>query len=315
MSDDRGDEFIPTNEEDDKAIADAAAEIAKIESEKKAAELEKKTEKTEEEVKAEEEAATKAEGENKKDTRIPLSRHEKLMEKGRLEREALVAENEKLRQGQALAKTNETIDKTEEKLLTMEAEYNELLGKGEIEKATAKMTEIRRTERQISDAKVAFQSQVAENAAYERVRYDTTVDRIEEAYPELNEDADEFDKASSEQVVKLMMKFVKAGDDRATSLKEAVRLVMGAPKSRVEKQALDADVKVSKDAIEAERKAAALKKNVEASKKQPSDLSKVGLDSDKGDTSLTANAVMKMSQKEFAALSEADLAKLRGDSM
>lgn len=303
---DRGDNFVPADEAADAAAAaDATAEIAKIEAEKAEVTPEDKTE--------DETEAAKVEEGKTKDTRIPLARHEKMMEKGRLEREALIAENEKLRQGTVLSKTNEAIDATEERLVKMEAEYNELLGKGEIKEATAKMTEIRRTERLISDAKSDFKAQVAENSAYERVRYDSTIERIEEAYPELDPDGEDFDKDMSEKVVKLYQRLTKAGDDRVSAIKEAVRLVVGEPKSRTEKRALDTDVKVTKAELEAERKAASLKKNVEASKKQPADLSKVGLDSDKGDTAVSSADIMRMSQKEFAKLTEAELSKARGD--
>lgn len=54
-------------------------------------------------------------------------------------------------------------------------------------------------------------------------------------------------------------------------------------------------------------------KTLEATSKQPASLAKAGMDSDKDGGSVSAKDVLKMSFKDFSALSDETLAKMRGD--
>jgi hypothetical protein len=268
---------------------------------------------TEVEVEEEgEENAADDKAKGKKDTRIPLARHKELLEKGRQEREALAAELEKYKQGTQVAKVAETIDATETKLIALETEYNKLLADGEIDKATAKMTEIRRTERTINDQKSQMAAQAAEARAYERVRYDTVVERIEEAYPIMNPDHEDFDEVQVKEVLDLQNAYRTNGMTPAAALQKAVKILLGAGTAKAV-VATTVTPNVAKEDVAKARKEAAVGNAVAGAKGTPPSTAKVGLNSDDKGGALDAEKVMKMSQKDFDALDEKTLSKLRGD--
>ena len=247
----------------------------------------------------------------KKDSRIPLARHKEMMDKGRAERDSLVAQIAKLQQGSQVSQTNEAIEATEVKLVAMETEYNKLLADGDIDKATAKMSEIRRLERTVGEQKSNINAQASEARAVERVRYDTVVERLEAAFPQLNPDAEEFDKESTGGVLDLKEAFEAKGLSPSAALQRAVKYVMGAGTAK-EKSATSVTPNVDVAAV---RKQEALKRNIAASKSTPASTAKTGLNNDKAGGQLTGERAMAMSQDEFAGIDEAMLAKLRGDEI
>jgi hypothetical protein len=250
----------------------------------------------------------------KKDTRIPLARHKEMLEKGRLEREALVAQLAQFQKGAQVAEIGISIDATEVKLVALETEYTKLLADGEIDKATAKMTEIRRMERTIGDQKSALASQAAETRAYERVRYDTVVERIESAYTVMNPDSPDFDKESVAEVLDLKAAYESRGMTPSAALQKAVKTILGAESGK-EKTATEVTPVVKAADAAAARKEATLKRNIDAANKTPASTAKVGLNSDEAGGVLTGAMAMAMPQDEFAKLDEKSLAKLRGDTL
>lgn len=306
---DRGDDFVPTDEAvDDEAKGATDTKAAghdddDIDPDNPDAD---KTEKKPED---------KADG--KKDSRIPLSRHKAMLEKERASRAALEQELAMLKQGKQVADTNEQLTEAENKVIGLEKEYTKLLVDGEIEKAAAKMAEIRRLERSITETKSTFQIQAAEARAYERVQYDSTVERLETAYPVLNPDHDDYDKELTAEVVELRDGYIATGKyTRAQAIQKAAKTLLGAKTSRQER-AVESEVRVDKEdvakAAAAERATAQRKKNADVANKQPPSTTKIGIDSDKMGGTLDAKVVMKMSQDEFAKLDDATLARMRGD--
>lgn len=308
---DRGDDFTPTEDVKDDA-ADKAAEALEKEIED---DLKVKTEvKTEVETEETEEEKPK-----KKDDRIPASRHKQILDKERERREAVERELAAVKQGQQVVETNKDLTESENSLLKLEKEYNELLVDGKVAEASAKMTEIRRLERSVIETKASFATQAAEARAYDRVQYDMTVSRLEEAYPALNPDHADFDKEQTTEVVELRDGFIATGRyTRAQAIQKAVKMVMGVNTTRQERAA-ETEARVTKEdlaqKVAEERTIAARKKAGEAAGKQPASMARVGLDSDKMGGGLTAAAVMKMSQDQFAKLDETALARLRGDEI
>jgi hypothetical protein len=322
---DRGDDFEPTGDDakkpDPKEPTDEDKERVglKDKKDKKGDEEEEDPEKKDEDdEKDDEEDKDKPKG--KKDSRIPLKRHQEILNKERERREALERELAKTKGAEQVAATNEAITAAEDKLTKAEGEYNKLLVDGEVEKATAKMREIRALERQISETKSLLQIQAAEARAYERVRYDTTVERLEQAYPQINPDHEDYDEDLAGEMIELRDGYVATGKyTRAEAVQKAAKVLLGAATTR-QKTATEAEVRVDKEdlakATAEERRKAQLKKNAEVAGKQPPNINKAGQDHDKnGGGKLTAETVMKMSQDEFAKLNEADLAKLRGDDV
>jgi len=294
----RGDDFTPTED-------DVPGEKPKEEKEESPTE-----EKTAEEVAAEEEAA-KAKA--KKDTRIPLSRHEAILERQRKDMEALATELAKYKNGAVIAKTNEDLHALEVKLDGLDDEYAKLLMDGELEKAKAVRKEIRALTNDISDKRTDLAATAAESRAYERVRYDTAVERIEAAYPVLNQDDPAYDPERMKEVVELKGAYEALGLNPTDALQKAVRKEMGAASTRQE-EATDVKPRPTKEEVEAQRKADAMKKNVDAARRTPADASKLGVDTDKAGK-VDAKALSKLSQEEFAKLGEDVLAKARGDEL
>lgn len=315
---DRGDDHIPT--EDDDTADPKKATVTDEDLKKVGVEDE---DKAEAEAEAEDDAEEKEEKEEKSGKkappRIPLARHKEILEKERAERAAIEKENADLKQGRQIAVTNEQITQAEDRLLALEGEYTKLVTDGEPEKAAKVMTDIRRTERSINEAKSSMLIQAAEARAYERVRYDTTVERLEAAYPALNPDHDDYDEAMTKEVVELRDGYVATGRyGRAEAIQKAAKTLMGAATTR-QTTAVTADVKVDKvdlaKATNEERAKAARNKAADAAGRQPASLTKVGLDSDKLGGTLDAKTVIKMNQDEFAKLDEKTLARMRGDEI
>ncbi len=133
------------------------------------------------EEKTEEKVEDKAEERPKKDTRIPLSRHEALLAKERERREAAERQVAQYQNSTQVAKTNEDLTKLEDTVLDMEGKYNKLMADGEVEKARELMTKIRQTERSIIKAQSDAQMAIAMAQAAESARYSIALERIEEA--------------------------------------------------------------------------------------------------------------------------------------
>lgn len=254
----------------------------------------------------------------KADARIPLSRHKEILEAERGRREALEQQLSKFQQGQQVAATNDEITQLEDKLIAKETEYNKAVADGELDKANKLMREIRTMDRDITGKRTAMDIQAAEARAVERVRYDTLVERMEEAYPQLNPDDDNFDKAKTAEVLELKAAYQATGYTPSQALQKAIKLVMP-PKTKAQEAAAETTPRVSaEDAAKAKAEARALeqrKKNADVAGKQPPATSNVGQDHDKLGGQISAKDVLKMSQEDFMKLDDKTLAAMRGDEL
>ena len=279
-------------------------------------------EKTDDEKEAEAAAAEGEEDEEKsedkpngkaKDTRIPLSRHKEVLEKERARRAEIEQKLAQYQRGGEVASLNQTITEAENRVITMEKEYTTLLADGELDKAAAKMSEIRKLDRSMAEARSDMKIAAAESRATERARFNVVLERIESAYPELNPDSDDYDQEISNEVVELKEAYEMKGLTPTAAMQKAVEKELG---KRTSKQAaaIETTPRVSVKEIAAERKTAAVKKTADAVAKTPPSSAKVGLDSDRlGGGALSPEAVLKMSQKDFAKLDEETLSRMRGD--
>lgn len=277
-------------------------------------------EKAEEEKKAE---TKKGEG---KEARIPLSRHKELLEKERSKRAEAERALQATQAGRVVAQTNAQITEKEDKLIALEASYNKLMADGDVDKATAAMREIRKLDREVNDARSDLKIAAAEARAIETTRYNITLERIEAAYPELNEDHEDFDADKAQDVMDLQASYVaRRGMNQGQALQKAVEKLLGKAGNK-QTEAIDVTPRVPKDdkdekedpakAAAAKRKADAVKKTAETVSKTPSDLNKQGKDSDRhGGGAVTAEDAMKMNDDEFSKLDERTLARMRGDEL
>ena len=251
----------------------------------------------------------------KKDSRIPLARHKEILEKERESRAALERQLAQYQKGDQLADMNAELTAAENNIIKMEKEYATLLTDGEVEKASALMQQIRKTERDMAEAKSDMKIHAAEIRATERARYATAIERVEAAFPELNPDHESYNEESAAEVLDLMEAYKTRGMTPTAALQKAVKMIVE-PRTARQENAVNSQPRVADKDVAAERKKEAIEKTVKAVEKTPASLGKVGLDSDKlGGGELDPRTVMKMNQKEFAALSEATLAKMRGDDL
>lgn len=307
---DRGDDFTPT---DDDAPADTADKTGKTDP--APADLknpfEDEDKDPEDEPKEAEDEPKDDDKKAKKDTRIPLNRHKEILAKERTQREALEQQLAQYQKGQQLERTNTELTKLEDGIVAMEKQYNKLLADGEVDKAADLMSKIRRAEREVVESKAEMRAQAAEIRARESARYDIVLERVEEAYPQLNPDADEYDKDMVADVADLKEVYEKRGNPPSKALQMAVKKLLG-QEGRDQKTATDVAPRVTDKDIAADRKKAATQKTADAVKRTPPNTKDVGMDSDKAGR-LTPKDVMNMSQDEFAKLGADQLAKMRGD--
>lgn len=301
---DRGDE-LPEDKKPDTSAADAAAEKLTKEIEGDIDPEDPDGEKAEEE----------AEKKSKKDTRIPLSRHKEILEKERAQRQELEQKLAQYQRGSEVANLNEAITGLENEVMAMEKEYTKLLADGELDKATATMANIRKLEREMAEAKSDMKIAAAEARNTERARYNITLERIEAAFPTLNPDHADFDEAIMAEVVDLKDAYQLKGLTPTQALQKAVKMIVE-PRTTRQEVATTSEPRVADKDKAAERKADAVKKVASAASKTPPSLNQMGKDGDKlGGGAKDPSAVMRMSQKEFAALSDAELAAMRGDEL
>lgn len=245
---------------------------------------------------------------------IPVDRHEKLLKKERARREELEAQLQQSRAGQEVVKVNDSLEKIEDTLVSMEEEYNDLLAEGDTKGAAALMTQIRRKNAELNALAAQHRDAEVMARAVEKVRYDEALDRIEEAFPELDPDADEYDPETFQDVVDLMQAGRARGLSPTKALQRAVQRVMGVD-TAAQKRAVTATPRVNEDNVASRRRGDAVKRNIDAARRTPPATHRVGAGNDAAGGALTAKAVLQMSEDEFAKLNEKDLARLRGDTL
>lgn len=304
---DYGDDFTPTDDgaEDAPAAKDDAGDESTTADEDLRAAAEELEEGTEEAKKT----GTPKSGKGKF---IPLDRHEKLLKKERARREELEAQLSQSRAGQQMAQVNEDLSRVEDELVAMEAKYNDLLAEGDTQTAAQLMTHIRRKNAELNSITAAQRDAEVMARAVEKVRFDEALDRIEEAYPGLDPDSDEYDEDTYQDVYDLMMAGRQRGLGAIKALQRAVARVMGA-ETTTQKRATTATPRVDENDVASRRRGEAVRRNLDAARRTPPATHRISANNDAAGGALTAKAVMNMSEDDFEKLSDKDLARLRGD--
>ncbi len=257
------------------------------------------------------------EGEDKpkgKGGRIPLSRHEKILAKERERRQELEQQLTQFQRGNEVAKVNTDITAAETRVIELEKKYHAALGDGDIDEAQKLMREIRVLDRDISDLKADMKSAAAESRAVERVRYSVALERVEEAYPELNQDHEDYNPELTQDVVDLKATYEGRGLTPTAALQKAVKRLMGT-EGRDQKVATEVTPRVNASDVAAARKKDAVGKVLDATNRQPPGSRNVGLNSDALGGGLNAKDVMRMGHDDFVKLSDDALSKMRGDEV
>ena len=311
---DRGDDFVPTEDEDGNPIVDKAKDAGKDDkADADAAALQKEIDDKAAADKAEAEKTAVADGKPKGKGIIPVDRHEAILTKERERREAAEARVAALEGGQRTAKLTADISTKETALEALEEEYTKLVVDGDA-KGAAAVKKIRAGEREINEINAQARDEAFQAQTTAKASYDTALVRVESAYPTLNEDHDDFDPDLMKRVSRFMAANRQSGMSPVDALKDAVLFVMGPPKTASQTKATNSEPAAKDEGKE--RDAAARKKAADAIAATPAATKDLGMNSDKaGGGALDAKAAMKLSQDKFAELSEATLSELRGDKL
>lgn len=316
---DRGDDFVSTGDDAPSKAEPAAKAEAEAEPAAKTAPAAPEGEGEGGEHK--DEGLRAEDKRSKKDSRIPLSRHEQILARERARSEDLARQLAQAETAKQTTATHTAVAEAETALAKMEQEYAELIADNKSSEAAAKMAEIRKMERGIITQQNALDLAAVEARAVETVRYSTTLERIEAAFPILNEDHADYDKAVVAEVLDLKASFEARGYSRSVALQRAVKYVVGEPKTTRQEAAVEAEVRVDKDEVAKvakdlnARKEDGVRRNIEAALKTPPSAAKIGLDSDKAGGSLNAANAIKLPYSEFVKLDDATLARMRGDEL
>lgn len=297
---DRGDNFEPVVEIETPEVAVAEPEVKVDEPEVKVDEPEVK----EPEAKVDEPVR------DDKGRFIPKARFDEQVskERGRAEAAERRAAELEAQLKDRQSKVNTEVVETE--IVGLEKEYTKAVLQGDEDKAADLMREIRHKERSIQLAETSRVATSTGVATREQIMVDSVIDQLEASYPVLDEHADEHDPAIVEKVLKWQNYYMT--QERMTpskALQAAANEVLGSPSEPATASLKDADKGADKGA---ERKAAAVEKNIAAAKAQPASSKAVGEDSDKsGITSKVDYG--RLTAEERAVLPESTKSRLRGD--
>lgn len=296
---DRGDDFAPTGE-------DNSADTSTTTSAEDADTTDDSGDKTED--KSEDKAEDEDQPRDKNGKFIPKDRFDEAVRKERAEKEELARRVKEFEDKEAQRNVAADFAEANKVVKDMIKQHSSLLADGEIDKAADLMEKILELKEEISERKAAAKADAAKTAAKEEVRYDALVAKLEADYPQINPEADEFDRDSVRKVQAYMTGLMQTQRmSPSQALKEAVETILGMTKKD------DGPSKQQAEDLGMRRKQDAVKKAMDAQKKQPASTRDVGLDHDKQGGALDASAVMKMSWDEFVKLPDAKLAELRGD--
>lgn len=295
---DFGDDHVPTDD-------DAAAPAAKKDEPVVEAPAAKDEEKKDEDDEGKDELT---EEDRKKTKYVPRDRLNDAIRKSKAKEEAYQAEIAQLRQAVDSQKVDATIEQIDQKIAELGDKYDDHMMEGEKEKAKAVRVELRKMEAARQQMVSHAYSVQAQLAAIEQYRYDNALDVLEQQYPVLNEQADDYEPDKTQEVADLMAYLQQTkGLSKADALRKAASTLLGPPPA--DKKEPDGN------ALKAQRTEEARKKALKTVGSQPADISKVGLDSDKlgGGGKITGKELIKMDQDKFATIDEETLKSLRGD--
>ena len=139
----------------------------------------------------------------------------------------------------------------------------------------------------------------------EAIQLQTTANLIQEQYPILDENSQEYNKDMADEVIDLRDAFIVQGYQAADALTKATKYVVGTNTP----EPAQAPAPKQQAAVEQKKKKATVKKKIAASQSQPPDLQGQG-NAERGEGTLDVNA---LSEDEFNALPEETLRRLRGD--
>tara|TARA_R100000734_G_C3305005_1_gene95524 strand:+ start:105 stop:1178 length:1074 start_codon:yes stop_codon:yes gene_type:complete len=297
-----------TTEEPETEVEEAEPEAAEDETETEAVDegeetAETTTETTDEGVVQEDVqqvAEEPVEVEEKKAPMVPKSRLDEVLAK----QKALQKQLDDLQ----TAKVEAVTEAPEYDFAAKEAEYQQFVLDGESEKAIALRTEIRNAEKQqiMFEVQQTTTQNIQQSTEAQSLQAKAT--ELEAQYPVFDVNSAEHDPDLLKEALELRDAFMIQGYDGAFALEKAVNTTLTLQKPELlETKAPKVDPKVAE--INKKKQTAKVSAKIEASQQQPPAMKGEGA-AQRGDKPIDLN---KLSEKEFSALPEETLKRLRGD--
>jgi hypothetical protein len=243
---------------------------------------------------------------------IPVERHEQVLGKERLAREAAEQRAAELEKQIRKVDQTETAKVLDDKIEDLEDKLESARLDGNKEKALELAREIRKLEREASAAASADVGNQARDQAREEMRLDLTIEKLEVQYPVLQDGGESYDQDVVDLVLATqrdLIQRLRLVPSRA--LEEAVIKVMAKITPASNDKPAAGGLGAAKD--NSDRKVAQVAKNLDAANKQPASMKDVGVDGDKLGQNKDEGDASQMSYEEFNALPAATKAKMRGD--
>lgn len=246
---------------------------------------------------------------------IPKARVDEMLAKERERAEAAERRAAEMARQSKREETQVTIQDLELKIKEARKAERAALLDGDVDKAEEFSAQRDTLNRQIARIENSAQTTEVSAQTIEQIKVDTTIERLHETYPQLDENSDEYNE---ELVVDVLDKrdglMRREGLSMSAALSKAAKIVMARQKAMEAEPEGEATPKgkTLADGQKVDRKAAAVAKNVAAAAAQPPSMKNAGMDSDKSGAKGLPD-ITKMSTDEFDALPEATKARLMGD--
>ena len=239
---------------------------------------------------------------------IPKRRFDEVIGKERAAREMAERRAAELEEHVRASQVRVDTSKLEEEIEGFEKKYTVAVMQGDDDEAARIMKEIRLRERHIQMQEAERLSSRTMAQTKEQVLVEAAIEKLVASYPELDDRSDSYSQALTDDVLDWQGFYIsQKGMTPSKALIEAARRVMdGGGSSRASLR----DAQTGDRG--ADRKAAAVDRALDASRKQPPSTTKGGADSDKYGVNTKVD-YKKLTEAEREALPEATRARLRGD--
>jgi len=242
---------------------------------------------------------------------IPKARFDAQIAKERERAEAAERRAEELEKQAAQVTRSLDVDKAVADVALLRKDERKALLDGDEDKAAQLSAQADRLNRQIAIAESGELTGQAKDQALEDIRFEMTLERLEDKYPTLVATHEDYDQDLVDDILDKQRGLIERQRlSPSKALAKATETVMKrqAPAPETEEKTGLAAAQTGEP-----RKAAAVAKNLDAAARQPGSLNETGLDSDKAGQTKVTPAASAMTLEEFEALPEATRAKMRGD--
>lgn len=205
------------------------------------------------------------------------------------------------------------------KLAAIDEPMHKALADGDMAKYRELRTQERDLYSQRSEAIAERKASSVTSTTIDEQNFLRSVGLLEQNFPALDTKSESFDEGLTNQVTELVEAYIAMGNTKTDALRKAVNVMEGQiratlPKAKEPEPAKDPEPDPAIAAAkEAERKAAAVKKGVEAAKAQPATTGKQGQDADKQGIKGGIPNPNSMTDDELDALPAETLKRMRGD--